>query len=150
MSPQSSYHHQKGEDSKASCSNSPRAEQSSTPQPGPERLSYFAATIGSSSPYISPYARKTETRAEIPTVTVPQSQNSAPKPSTSLNPELQDLSFTDYPGQESMSAYSSSSANSSIYDSPNPQKYRGTIGMLSNSKQISTVSICSTSAKSRR
>ena len=119
---------------------SSRAEQSTASRPRSETLSCFVAAARSSSPYVSPYARITETEAELPTNPVLQSQ-SIPGPSTSLNPELNELSLTDYPVQASMSAYSSSSANSSIYDSPNPQKYRGTIGMMSNSKQISTVSI---------
>lgn len=139
MSQQSSSDPSKEENIRASRLSSPREEQSITPQLRPENSSYFAAAGSSSPPYISPYAQITETQAGIPTD--PMSQHTSPRPSTSLNPELQDLPLTDSPAQTSMSTYSSSSESSSVYDSPNPQRYRGTIGMMSAPKEISAVSI---------
>lgn len=149
MSQQSSSFYQQQKELTEFYPESPRAEQSTTPQTRPETSGYFAAAARSSPPYVSPYARVTETEAEQSTIPVLRSQGT-PGPSTSLNPELRELPLTDYPVQPSMSTYSSSSASSSIYDSPNPQKYRGTIGMMNNSKQISTVSIRSSTLQPRR
>ena len=140
MSRQSSSYRRQDITSTEPHSNSPKAERSTTPQPRPHIPSYFASAGRSSPPYVSPYARIEEPPAEEPTVPPLHSQPTSSKPSTSLNPELRGLSLTHYPAQSSMSTYSSSSANSSIYDSPNPQKYRGTIGIMSNAKQISAVS----------
>ena len=117
------------------------AENSVTPQPGPSSVSYFAAAGSSSPPYISPYPPSTETQAGAFTISVIRSQHTPPRPPTTLNPELRDLSFTDYPVRASMSTYSSSSASSSLYNSPNPQRYTGTIKMMSSPKQISTVCV---------
>ena len=112
------------------------AESSLTTQP---RLNNFATAGSSSPPYISPYPLITETQAGRSAIPVLRSQHTPPRPSVKLNPELRDLSFTDDPGQASMSTYSSSSASSSHYDSPNPQRYRGTIARMSSPKPVSTV-----------
>ena len=150
MSQQSSSDPSKEKTITASRLNSPSEEQSITPQPRSENSSYFAAAGSSSPPYISPYAQITETQTSIPTVPILRSQHISPGPSTSLNPELRGLLLTDSPIQVSMSTYSSSSASGSIYDSPNPQRYRGTIGMMSAPKQISAVSTRSSIAAQTR
>ncbi len=148
MSQQSSSHHQQEKDLTESHHDSFRAEQSTTPQARPEILNYFAAAARSSPPYVSPYAQRAGTEADF---TAPLSQfQRTSGPSSSLNPGLSHLPFIEYPVAASMSTYSSSSSSSSIYDSPNPQKYRGTIGLMSNPKQISSVSISSVPPHLRR
>lgn len=140
MHQQPSSYHQQEIDLTELGPDSSRAEQSTGSPPRSETLGYFIAAARSTSPYVSPYARSIETEGELSTNPTLHSQ-SIPGPSTSPNPESNELSLTDFPGQASMSAYSSSSANSPIYDSPDSQKYRGTIGIMNNSTQISSVSI---------
>ena len=150
MSQQSPSHYHQRSSPIEERSDSPKAEQSTTQQTRPHISNYFTTDGRSSPPYISPYAQIPEIQSYSFAALSSQSQSTSPNPSTLLNPELKGLLSIDYPAQTSMSSYSSSSASSSIYDSPNPQKYRGTIGIMSNAKQISTVSISRGSIQSRQ
>lgn len=101
-------------------------------------LRYFATTVKSSSPYISPYAQPVESRkSKLLSLENQQSESTIfPYKSRGEGPLIEEAALP-----AASSASSSSSRSSSVYSSPESQYYPlATSRIMSTSKNITAVS----------